>query len=90
MTSRLTDLAVTNWRDLEGWSLTHGVPELASLTLGRFSSVVWHWATRNLEPDQRVQFEAKVWQPPVGQVGRGIWSAEAEMAAFAAVESALQ
>ena len=89
MIIRYVDIALQNWRDLDGWSLTHGVGPLGELTLSRFASLVWHWATLDREPNDRLQIEARIWQPPPGVAGRGVWSAEAEMAAFGALELAL-
>ncbi len=36
------------------------------------------------------QFETKVWQPPPGQVAKGVWSAENETALFRAAKAATE
>lgn len=61
-----------------------------SLTLDRFSNLVWYWATRNAEPQDIEKFRIQLWRPPKGVVPtRGPWSAEAETNAFRTLKAAL-
>lgn len=82
-------IAVDNWATFDGYAVAHSMPELGELPLSRFCSFVWWMVTRNQEKKEVDEFERKLWRPPVGEVGQGVWSAEAEMSAFAAAKKAL-
>lgn len=89
MTIRLVRMALDNWQDIDGWAVGHGVGDLGRLELDRFVNFVWWWATRDAEQKDRDKFESHLWMPPPGEEGRGVWSAEAEMAGFSALKEAL-
>lgn len=90
---RLASLALKHWHALEGYAVAHGQPlALPNLSVARFCSYVWWWATRNAEKEQDIRnFEAQLWRPPAGEVvpAQSPWSSESETSAFAALKQAL-
>lgn len=53
------------------------------MPLARFCNLVWWWITRNAETEADIEkLREQVWRPPEGERGEGVWSAEAETAAF--------
>lgn len=94
MTARLSGLAKRNWRTIDGFAVGHAVGDLEELPLERFVNFIWWFFTRNAEQKDVDKFEAKVWQPPVADMGKPIdprspWSPENEMKAFGAVKAQL-
>lgn len=75
-------LATTNFTRFDGWCLTKGIhPE--SLAPHRFCNLVETWATQNMDEKQLDKFNGQLWLPPEGvEATSGVWSPEAEMAAF--------
>ena len=92
MTVKLLKLAVTEYEQLDGYAVAHGMPELESLPLRRLINYVYWYFTRNFQDQTELQkFRAQVWQPPKGTAPdrRSPWSAEAEQAAFGALKGRL-
>lgn len=91
MTARLSMLAMEHWATLDGYAVGHGVPDLRTLSLARFTNFVWWFFTRNGAETEVEKFRARLWRPPVGEVpdARSPWSAENEAASFAAVKRSL-
>lgn len=65
----------------DGWTASRGIDPLA-LTLDRFVSLAYYWATRNMDEGQLRKFEGRLWRPPPGAQPQGPWSPEAETALF--------
>lgn len=58
-----------------------------ALPLSRQLNLIWYWLTDGQDPKEVDKFRSQLWRPPVGEVGEGVWSAEAEadsLAGFAA------
>lgn len=93
MTLRLGQIAQQHWADLDGYAVGHGMPDLYTLPLERFSNWVWWMLTRNSNEAEKQKIRAKLWQPPADHKGpidaRSPWSAENEMKAFAALKAQL-
>lgn len=91
MTARLSVLAFTHWSTLDGYAVGHGVPDLRTLSLARFTNFVWWYFTRNGSEADIEKFRARLWRPPVGVApdARSPWSAENEQASFSALKTAL-
>lgn len=85
---RLLGVAVEHFTMLDGFAVSRGV-SFEELPLPRFLNFVYWWATRNAGEEEKTKFDRKLWQPPKGEVGQGIWSAESESAAFASLKNAL-
>lgn len=85
MTARLLGSARAEWSAFDGWaaaSLAGGDP--LDLPPDRFFALIYHWITREGEPDQVEKFNTRLWRPPPGRAAApgSPWSAEAETAAF--------
>lgn len=59
------------------------------MALDRFVNYVYWWCIRNSDEEEKNKFDRKLWQPPKGEIGQGVWSAESENAAFASLKKAL-
>lgn len=80
---RLLAVAVHFWAELDGWAVGHGGDRLEVLSLDRFCNFVWWWMTRNAEKEEDVdKLRERLWRPPRGERGEGVWSADAETAAL--------
>ena len=88
MTTRLVQLALEEWSEIDGWATGHGL-NLEKLPLGRFCNFVQWWATQGAEEADKQKFRAHLWIPPKGQAPdpSGPWSAEAEQRAFKALQA---
>jgi hypothetical protein len=87
---RLVMIALDNWREIEGFAVSQGLEDLRKMRLGRFCSFIYWYATRNAEDEaSKRKFDARLWQPPPGEVAKGPWSPEAETAAFAGLKAGL-
>lgn len=64
------------------------MPDLRTLPLERFCAFVWYVLTKGADEQAKEKFKAVLWRPPVGEVGQGPWSSEAETSAFAAFKAA--
>lgn len=91
MTLRLASMAREHWRDVNGYALSCGLrgDDLLDMEVDDFTSFVWFWATRNADKEGLEKFKTTLWQPPAGEEGEGVWSAESETAAFNQLASAL-
>lgn len=78
------------WADLDGYTTAHGGPNLRSLPVSRFCSLVWWWITRNAESESDIdRIRDQIWAPPKGEEAVGVWSAEAETDSLMAMMSDL-
>jgi len=89
VTLRLAAHVLEHWREFDGWAAARGLPDPLTLRVARFINLVWFWMTDGADPAEVRKLEARVWVPPSGEVARGPWSADAEMAAFDALRSKL-
>lgn len=65
--------------ELDGYTTAHGGPDLRSLSIRRFCSLVWWFITRNAESEADIEkVREQIWLPPKGEKAEGVWSAEAE------------
>lgn len=78
--------------DLEGHLVGHGSPYgLNDLPINRVAALVWWFMVKDADSTEREKFRAKLWVPPKTTDPIPVnspWSAENEMAAFAAVKAA--
>lgn len=91
MTQRLTAVAVDQWRDLDGYAVAHNMGRLSDMPLDRFTNFVWWWAVQGADQKDREKFERRLFMPPKGVAPTtGPWTAEAEAAAFGALQQGLR
>lgn len=72
----------------DGYAVSRNI-SFTDMPLGRFLNYIYWWCIRNADEDEKKKFDRKLWQPPKGEVGKGVWSAESETAAFASLKQAL-
>lgn len=90
MTYRLVQIALARWDDMEGLRVSQGATtSLGSLSVEQLASYAWWYVTNGGEDTEIEKFKARLWRPPVGVKPErdSPWSAQNEMAAFAAVKS---
>lgn len=81
-----------NWGDLDGYAVSHNMPDLRELPLDRFANFVWFMFTRNSNDTERRKFESQIWRPMQGEENidaRSPWSPESETNALASLKSGL-
>lgn len=86
---RLAATAKQYYRDLDGYAVSRNMPRVRDMPMDRFCNFVWFFFTRNADEKEKEKFEQRLWLPPKGEVGRGIWSAEAEQDALASLKRQL-
>lgn len=97
MTQRLVGAvsSTEEWPRFDGWLASQGIDPL-ELPTDRLLNLIYHYLVRDGDRGSKEgqaalrKFEAQLWRPPVGQVGEGVWSAEAETAAFRSLKARLQ
>lgn len=92
--ARLTATARARWHEFDGWAASCGVDPL-DLPIDRFLNLVYYWLMQGVKPSERDRVEAQLAAPPSGADPAEVeedpdspWSADAEMAAFRAAQSA--
>src|SRR5690606_34225059 len=64
--SRLSQLAVRRWEEVNGYAVAHGLPDLRAMTMGAFLDFVYYLFTRNGDEQSVEKFRRTLWMPPKG------------------------
>lgn len=91
MTARLVRLVDDNFATFDGWAASSGIDPV-DLPFDRLLNLAYWWATRNAEDENAIRkFDARLWQPPRGEVpaAGSVWDPEQENAALGALALAL-
>lgn len=88
---RLVSTLVRDWQMLDGYAVSHGLPDLRETGLDRVCNFVYWWLTRNADQSGLDKFKAKLWMPPKGVEpdARSPWAPENENAALKSVAASL-
>lgn len=86
---RLAGAALDHWDEIDGYAVSHNMPELETLPVKRFTSFIYWYLTRNADASGLAKFKASLWRPPPGQPGKGPWAPEAENAALSGLKASL-
>lgn len=82
---RILGYAVGGWAQFDGWCAGRNVAPLG-LPLDRFCNLFLFWRTQYMDSDERFRFQTELEIPPLNTVvseeDLGVWSREAELAAF--------
>lgn len=90
MNWQLLCVAVRDWSDLDGYAIANGTLDLEELPVHKLCHYVWYWMIRKAtDPKDIDRLKSRLWQPPEGEEGQGVWSAESEADSFSALKKAL-
>lgn len=89
VTQALINTASEHWVSIDGWLASRGI-EPMDLPIDRWLNLIYHWATREADATEIAKFDARLWQPPPGEVPtEGPWTPEAEASAFSGLKKQL-
>jgi hypothetical protein len=80
-----------NFASFDGWAASSGIDPMG-IPADRLLNLAYWWATRNAEDENAIRkFDARLWQPPVGEAPApgSVWDPEIENAALGALATAL-
>lgn len=80
--------ALEHWYIFDGYAVAHGGADLRTLDVDRLCSYIRWMCTKELQENDRIQFEARLFQPPPGEKPAGPWAPEAETASLANLQQA--
>lgn len=70
---------------IDGWAAVSGSDPM-QLPADRFLNLIYFWAVKELDQDDRFKLDTRLWMPPKGEAPapQSPWSAENEKKAFSA------